>query len=163
MKKLIATIGIILLVAVVADTKNVVADCVPPPGDLISWWSGDGNADDRMNNNPGTAINGTTYGEGKVLEAFSFDGIDDYVEVLDSPSLNIGTGDFSIEAWIRTDSTGILQTIMDKRVSSDYGGELGYHFTVPNYGLCFLLGNEYTYTNYPASAVGSSPILPVKM
>ena len=100
MKKLITTIGIILLIVVVADTKNVIGDCVSPPADLISWWSGNGNADDRMNNNPGTAENGTTYGEGKVLGAFSFDGIDDYVWIGNPDNLKLSQGEYTVDAWV---------------------------------------------------------------
>jgi len=51
MKKLIATIGLILLIVVVTDTKNAMGDCVPPPADLISWWPGDGNANDIADEN----------------------------------------------------------------------------------------------------------------
>jgi len=100
MKKLIATIGIILLIVVVADTRNAIGDCVPPPAGLISWWPGDGNADDRMNNNPGTAMNGTTYGEGKVLGAFSFDGIDDYVWIGNPDNLKLSQGEYTVDAWV---------------------------------------------------------------
>ena len=100
MKKLMTTIGIILLIVVVAHTRNVIADCVPPPADLISWWSGDGNADDRMNSSPGTPMNGTTYGEGKVLGAFSFDGIDDYVWIGNPDNLKLSQGEYTVDAWV---------------------------------------------------------------
>jgi len=34
--------------------------------------------------------------------ALSFDGIDDYIEVMDASSLNFGSGDFSVFMWVKT-------------------------------------------------------------
>jgi hypothetical protein len=61
--------------------------CVPPPNDLVSWWPGDGNAEDIASDHHGTLQNGTTFAAGQVDQAFSFDGVDDYVAVPDDPSL----------------------------------------------------------------------------
>ena len=37
---------------------------------------------------------------GKIKKALEFDGVDDYIEIADSDSLDLGTGDFSISIWI---------------------------------------------------------------
>jgi hypothetical protein len=52
--------------------------------------------------------------EGKIGMALEFDGVDDYVEVPNSPSLNFGSlTDFTIVTWVkRIDGAG---TIVDKR------------------------------------------------
>jgi len=104
--------------------------CTPPPAGLVSWWPGDGNANDIVGNNPGTLVGDTTFISGKVDQAFSFDGNGDFVSVPDDNSLDLGTGDFSIDAWIKTDSTRTVNTIMDKRVDNrSTGGPItGYHF-----------------------------------
>ncbi|MDI6765217.1 MAG: LamG domain-containing protein [Bacteroidota bacterium] len=73
--------------------------CTTPPSGLVSWWSGDGTANDIVGSNHGMLINGATYGSGKVRRAFSFDGIDDYVRIPHSPSLN-PSGSFTVDAWI---------------------------------------------------------------
>ena len=36
----------------------VAQPCVDPPADLISWWPGEGNADDVIGGNHGTLVNG---------------------------------------------------------------------------------------------------------
>lgn len=75
--------------------------CTPPPADLVVWWPGDGDANDIVGTNNGTTQNGATFTAGKVGQAFSFDGVDDFVRVPDAPNL----GEFSavtIEAWIKT-------------------------------------------------------------
>lgn len=70
----------------------------PPPAGLIAWWPGDGHANDVVGENNGT-LKGS-YAAGKVGEAFSFDGIDDFVLVEDSPVLNI-TGDITMMLWAK--------------------------------------------------------------
>lgn len=86
--------------------------CTVAPTDLVSWWPGDGNAGDIVGGNTGTPKNGATFGSGQVLSAFSFDGVDDFVEVADDPSLDI-TQAITIDAWINmttllTSSPGIV-------------------------------------------------------
>jgi hypothetical protein len=73
--------------------------CTPIPDGLVSWWTGDGTANDLLGVNNGVLQNGASYGVGKVGHAFSFDGIDDYVRIPTSSSLN-PSGSFSVEAWI---------------------------------------------------------------
>ncbi len=75
------------------------AACVSPPANMTGWWSGDGNADDLAGSNHGTLMNGTTYATGMVDQAFSFDGLDDYVNVPDDPSLR-AISEFSIDFWV---------------------------------------------------------------
>src|SRR5262249_47652088 len=57
----------------IADTGN---QCLPPPAGLVSWWPGDGNTDDVVGGNIGTALGGVTFGAGEVGQAFNFNGID---------------------------------------------------------------------------------------
>jgi len=79
---------------------NVCAQsCVPPPTGLVAWWPGDGDANDLAGENDGTLEGGATFAPGMVGQAFSLDGVDDYVSVPDDPSLNLGAG-LTVEAWI---------------------------------------------------------------
>ena len=57
-----------------------------------------------------------------------------YVSVPDSPSLNVGTGDFSIDAWIKTSSTKDIGAIQDKRIMPR-PPVIGYAFFVGNGGI----------------------------
>jgi hypothetical protein len=79
--------------------------CVPPPSGLIAWWRGENNAQDSTGGNHGTLKNGAGYAAGKVGDAFSLDGVDDHVEVPDSPSLNTPNG-ITLMGWIRHDGGG---------------------------------------------------------
>ena len=75
---------------------------------MVSWWPGDGNANDIQGGNNGTLQNGATFAAGKVGQAFNLDGVAAYVSVPSDSSLNVGTGDFSIDAWIKTSASGFF-------------------------------------------------------
>ena len=81
------------------DDLGYEVECVP--SGMVSWWPGDGYANDITDGNDGTLKNGATYVPGKVDLAFSFDGLDDFVEIPDSDSLDTGT-QFTIDAWFNT-------------------------------------------------------------
>src|SRR5205807_2619386 len=68
------------------------------PG-TVSWWKAEGNANDAVDGNNGTLVNGTSFAAGEVGQAFSLDGLDDYVQIPDSANLSVRAA-LSIEAWI---------------------------------------------------------------
>lgn len=68
--------------------------------------------------NTGTLTNGPSVTPGKVGQALSFDGVDDYVTAGDPSALEFGTGDFSISFWMKTTSTA-LEALVTKRWSAD--------------------------------------------
>ena len=79
-----------------------VPTCTPASSGLISWWPGEGNANDIVGGNNGVPTGGITYTNGKVGQAFVFNGSTSYIPVPASPSLDIGaTGSgISIECWV---------------------------------------------------------------
>ncbi len=78
--------------------------CHPVQPDLVSWWPGDGDSLDIRNRNDGILLNGATYGIGKVGQGFHFDGVDDYLEVSDSPGLN-PTDEITMDGWVYPTAT----------------------------------------------------------
>ncbi len=89
--------------------------CIPPPSDLVAWWTGDGNALDYQGDNNGTAHGGVTFPTGKVGEAFGLNGTDAYVSVPNNDNFN-PTGPFSVDVWINANSqqTSAQSLIIDK-------------------------------------------------
>jgi Concanavalin A-like lectin/glucanases superfamily len=74
--------------------------CVPPPSGLISWWPGDGNANDIVGPNNGYLTNDISFTNGEVNLAFGM-GTNGFVFIPASPSLDVGPGPgFTIEGWI---------------------------------------------------------------
>jgi hypothetical protein len=77
---------------------------VPPPDGLVSWWDGDAisgtTAFDIWDGIDGVMVGGVGLVPGMVGQAFSFDGVDDYVDL---PEM-ILSGPFTIEMWWSTQS-----------------------------------------------------------
>jgi hypothetical protein len=94
--------------------------CLTPPAGLLSWWPGDGNANDIQGSNNGTLQNGdAATGAGKVGQAFSFNGVNEYVTVANQASLN-GFNSATIDAWIKLNTTGGRQAIVSKVPAGEY-------------------------------------------
>jgi len=74
--------------------------CLAPPANLVNWWSGDGHASDIQGSQHGTLQNGAGFAPGKVGQAFSLNGVDQYVNVGDVDL----SATFTIEAWINPTS-----------------------------------------------------------
>jgi hypothetical protein len=109
-----------------------VVGCVTPPSGMVAWWpldetTGSTATDLAGFNNSGTHINGPVPVPAKVLGGLQFDGINDYVTVPDHPELNFGTGDFSIDAWIRTSDNAGIKIIVDKQTLNGFNYQ-GYSF-----------------------------------
>jgi hypothetical protein len=82
------------------EVQQVVAQsCVAPIPGIVSWWPGDGHADDLADGNDGTLLGDTTFGSGLIGQAFSFDGAEGQVYIPTASNLDI-TGSISIDAWI---------------------------------------------------------------
>ncbi len=125
--------------------------CVNPPANLVSWWPGDGDATDFVGNNDGTLMGDAAFAAAKVDQGFSFDGNGDFVQVPDDPSLDVGTGDFSIDAWVQLGTSTGVQAIVDKRTQTSPGVFVGYHLFTSNGNLGVQLADG-TPTNFISAA-----------
>ncbi len=89
------------------ETFNVTAraDAVGVNGGLVGYWSFDEGSGTTAHDSSGNLNDGTIYGatwtDGKFGKALSFDGIDDYVAVPGSPSLNNISDAVTIAAWVK--------------------------------------------------------------
>lgn len=106
--RLTLAISALLLIALLAldaiPTSASAQSPAPVPPGLVSWWPGDGDADDIAGSNPGTPQSGATFATGKVDQAFSLDGANDHVAVGNPSVLQLSTG--TLEAWIKTTNSG---------------------------------------------------------
>lgn len=94
---------------------------------LVGYWKFDEGSDNLANDNSGMGNHGTIYGaswtEGMVKKALSFDGVDDYVHVPHSSSLNDYSQGLTLMAWIKTDTTSkFKQMILAKGDGTGYYG-----------------------------------------
>jgi len=95
---------------------------------------------DRSNfGNHGTIYGAVWQSLGSGKSVLSYDGVDDYVDCGKDESLNVGSGDFTITAWIKLTSDGI-NTVAGKK-GSNYGASPGYMLTVDDGVLYFTMGD----------------------
>jgi hypothetical protein len=74
--------------------------CTPPASGMVGWWPAEGTAEDIFSTNDGILQGGTTATNAGVLgTAFSFDGVNSYVQINDSPLFH--PANLTIEAWVR--------------------------------------------------------------
>jgi hypothetical protein len=103
---------IILAVLFTANLIAQVPNYVPTNG-LVGWWPFNGNANDESGNGNNGTVNGatlTTDRFGNANKAYSFDGINDYINVLYSNSLHGSNG--TINAWIKTSTQFTSQKVI---------------------------------------------------
>jgi hypothetical protein len=78
---------------------------------LVGYWKFDEGSGITAYDGSGNGNNGTIYGatwvDGKCGKALKFDNISEYINIPDSNSLDIGTSDFTLIAWVyREDRSG---------------------------------------------------------
>ena len=108
-----------------SDTFLVTATANPlPPNQVtaLSFSEGSGTvaADGSGSGHNGTLVNGPTWIAGKFDNGISLDGTNDHVMVANPSTLNFGTGDFTIAAWIKRQATGVEHTILSKTASTSW-------------------------------------------
>lgn len=123
--------------------------CVAPPSGLLAWWPGNGDAADIVGGAGLTAQGGASFGAGLVGQAFQLDGADDAFES-GSAAFNPGTGDFSVDFWVRFNSTSGEQVLIEK-----------WEDGVSGWTLTKLGGNQIQFaaigSGYPTSSVLTIP------
>ncbi|MCS7158328.1 MAG: LamG domain-containing protein, partial [Blastocatellia bacterium] len=120
-----------------------VSPCVTPPANMTAWWPLDETSGTTANdlagvNNSGTHVNGPTPTPGIVAGALRFDGVNDHVRVPDHAELDVGTGNFTLDAWVRTTAAQGVVVLVDKRSGLT---PLGYSLFLSNGRLGFQMAN----------------------
>jgi hypothetical protein len=121
-----------------ADSSGMCRPSVVPPSGLVSWWQGENDATDYIGVNNGTLKNGASFAQGKVGQAFSFNGTNQYVEVPNSTLWNFGSNDFSINFWVNFDGADSFFLghdnggyVQNKWIFYLSGGKLSFHINGP--------------------------------
>lgn len=112
---------------------------LPPPEGMRLWLTGDGTAGDLLGKNPGRLLKGASAdAPGRVGAAFRFDGVDDAVEVPNSPEINAaGAAPMTLELWVYWTSRASVMYLLGKQEGCDDSRlqyRLGY---TPDQGIFF--------------------------
>lgn len=143
----------LLAVLAVLATYNVTAEtCTQPPAGMVRWYPADGDTNDLIGSNTATLRNGANYAPGMVAQAFSLDGVDDFVEAPDGADL--ASDSLTIDAWVKLAPTANIANypaLVSKYDSSVPNGTSWALFLYDTGQLAFVVyqdgsgGNTYRY------------------
>ena len=138
---------------------NVEGNCAPGqnPAPVGEWSLDDGSGttakDKSGNGNNGTLTNGPTWvTNGKVGNAVSFDGSDDHINIPYSSVFDLGTNNFSIGAWIKTDKPTEDRSIIEWGGWNSNGFLLRLNEPNNSYPVTIYLGGVRYSWNYSFSS-----------
>src|SRR6266436_7940057 len=76
------------------------SNCIAPPSGLAAWWQAEGTANDIIAGINGVLVNGTSFTAGYVGQAFSFNGVNQYI-TNSPPGLTNIQNSYTMEFWAR--------------------------------------------------------------
>jgi hypothetical protein len=123
--------------------------CIQAPANESNRWTGNGHANDVIGTSHGDLVNGAAIVSGRVGEAFSFDGTDDFVSVNNHGQLDFRANNFSIAFWARLQSLASIQTLFHKvsgTGNSPNDPSYFVEFVAPN-ALRFRVGSDLSSYN----------------
>jgi hypothetical protein len=115
------------------------------PG-LVAWYPGEGNTNDVTGGNNGTLHGGVSFVPGKVGQAFSFNGVDGYLQAVNSFALEPRS--VSLEAWVNSTSVGRNRYILSLGASGDAAASYAL-YTSYNGGLGFYVSDGTSFIESP--------------
>jgi hypothetical protein len=110
---------IALVVCLFSNAQAQVPSYVPTNG-LVGWWPFNGNANDESGNGNNGTLNGPTLTAdrfGNANKAYSFDGVNDYVNCGNGQILNQFSTNITVSAWVKSQPSAST----DKNIISKYG------------------------------------------
>ena len=125
-------------------------ECIPAATGLAGWWRGEGSGWDEIAGMEGSISNGVSFVEGRVGNAFRFDG-------LAGSGVNLGRvpalqrSEFTVEGWLRRASAG----------SVSQSAEAGHILGADSGGWTFLLlkDGSLSFGRNDVSSVATSPVV----
>ena len=108
---------------------------------LQAYYTADNTPNDALGNFNGTLTNGATYGTGIINNGFSFDGVNDYVDLGNNLDFD-GSTPFSFNVWMNQTSAQAASLISKKGGASTY---TGYRIAITsNRQIQVLFNSDFT-------------------
>ncbi len=102
MKKVLLSVLTLLAISGISIAQNLPSYL--PANGLVGWWPFNGNANDESGNGNNGTVNGPVLNQdrfGNPDKAYSFDGVDDWIQVDYDSILNLGN-EFTLSVWINS-------------------------------------------------------------
>lgn len=138
-REIFILVSLVALVIVILVNSTYAIDLRSAVGIwLFDGGKGDTAKDSSGNGNSGTLINGPKWVDGKFGDALQFDGVDDYVEVSASKSLEMGKSDLTLSFWFKTKNSKHQRPLTKGAVDT---AREGYASFMRDNVLCAQLSN----------------------
>jgi len=124
---------------------------------LVSHWAGDGDATDSTDGNDGVLQGGIGFARGLAGEAFSLDGVNDFVNAGNATNLQLSDSPFSVSAWVLVNGASTDMSIVDK-MGSGINQDGWRLFRQYEDRFWFCLGGGATNGCIPSTAARTSPV-----
>jgi len=132
-------------------------NCIP--NNLVAYYPFNGNANDESGNGNNGTVNGatlTTDKEGLADSAYEFDGINNFIQVANSSSLNVFNSDLTISMWLYNDNPSLTDNTYKGISKGGWDTGAGYELVYSNFWndgtLHFTTGsggnNVYAFNTY---------------
>ncbi|MCK4937527.1 MAG: tandem-95 repeat protein [Methanosarcinales archaeon] len=122
----------LLIFTFIITASIIVVEVGAADDGLVAEWNFEEGSGNTLKDNSGNGNDGTIYGatwttDGKFGSALQFDGVNDYVEIPNSPELSGGSGkNKSIEFWFNTNKqSGHIITKWQSISTKDWGASIG--------------------------------------
>jgi len=112
------------LIAALGLSSHTAHAQLPVTAGLVSWWRGEDNALDSEGANNGTLVNGAGFAPGKVGLAFALNGVNQFVQMADSASLE--PTNFTLACWFST--SGSVGSLVCKPVGGGSADSYAFWF-----------------------------------
>ena len=113
---------------------------------LQAYYTADNTPNDALGNYNGTLTNGATYGTGIINQGFSFDGVNDYVNLGNNLDFD-GSTPFTFNAWVNKSASKFHSIISKQGSSPNYTGYI-FRINQSGAGKLELLINNVSSTNW---------------
>lgn len=110
--------------------KQYPTGILPLWSDLLAYYTADNTPNDALGNYNGTLVNGATYGTGIINNGFSFDGVNNYVNLGDN--LDIRLDSWTYNFWINMDTINRNNSILTKSDSGNNWERWWYRVNTSN-------------------------------
>jgi len=116
--------------------------------DLLAYYTADNTPNDSLGTYNGTLLNGATYGTGIINNGFSFDGVNDTVDMGNNLDFD-GSTPFSISFWLNANNVTSFNVPLGK--AFNIAPFNGYWFLITSSGnITFYLSNDLNAPDYLA-------------
>jgi uncharacterized repeat protein (TIGR03803 family) len=138
-----------------ANTVDAIIDvykiptCTGPPSGLVNWWRGENNGTDSGGGYTAGLSNGVAFATGEVGRAFSFDGIDDLLQV-NAPAI---APPWSAEFWVNRQATTNDSAVLIGDIATAL--KLEQYPNIKKVGFTIWGVKDYHFTNSAALPIGT--------